>query len=249
MAARQERERRHFMRVAERFKRALNLLAAMLLCHVIWLTGKALLGRTPILEQFPALLVYSVVLFLVLACTPARCIAKLKPLWRYLAQREWLQLLILCLLGLTIGVFYAANQLVGVDENKVPNVSRIVAEQGVDRFLTNYATIPWFGIRHPPSAPLLFGLIMRIAGDNLFVLRLVPLLFGLGTIVVTYLTGKTLYGRDTALIAGFLLLSFPFLYLDGVEALRCCLCPSDGRSHLMPSSPFISFALALGNPS
>jgi len=63
-----------------------------------------------------------------------------------------------------------------------------------------------------PFVPLLYGLLFRYAGESrLYIQCLTALLFS-ATVVLTYLTGRALWDRDTGFIGGLLLMGIPYLF-------------------------------------
>jgi hypothetical protein len=62
-----------------------------------------------------------------------------------------------------------------------------------------------------PLVPFLYGLIFQLFGESRSAIQLfTTTLFSL-TVILTYLTGKTLWNRETGFSAGFLLLGIPYL--------------------------------------
>lgn len=217
---------KHFMRVAERFKRARNLLAAMLLFQALWLIAKWLSGNTSIWllarttsswQKSPFLLIFSTVLFLAIALMPSGLVSKIRQLREHIVRNERLLLLTLCLVVSIAGLIYARGQPVGIDEQLAFNASKVVAEEGVSSFFAEYLQSP-VGRLHPPLVPLLYGLVMRVFGARLLVIRFVSLLFTVGTILTTYFLGKALYDRDTGFAAALFLLAFPYFFRTGTAA-------------------------------
>jgi 4-amino-4-deoxy-L-arabinose transferase-like glycosyltransferase len=122
---------------------------------------------------------------------------------------------------LLLGIFYSRYQRVWIwDEEFNYLASRIVANRGVEIFLKLYGDIPWLGNRHPPLIILLNGAAIRVLGGGIFTIRMVSLAFGLGTIWLTFLLGRTLFDAKTGLIASVLLLSFPLVIRLSTAALN-----------------------------
>ena len=69
-----------------------------------------------------------------------------------------------------------------------------------------------YGLGHPPFFYLLGGLIFRIFGDSLIVSHLIIVIFSFLSIYFTYLIGKQLFNKRTAIIASLLLLFTPMFF-------------------------------------
>jgi 4-amino-4-deoxy-L-arabinose transferase-like glycosyltransferase len=64
---------------------------------------------------------------------------------------------------------------------------------------------PYFNVSHPPFRIVFYSLWASLFGISNVAMRMVPLLFGLLTIVLTYLLGKELYSEKVGLISAFLM--------------------------------------------
>ena len=62
-----------------------------------------------------------------------------------------------------------------------------------------------------PLPPLMYGLIFQVFGESRLGVQVFTSLLFSGTVVLTYLIGKTLWSRDLGLFAGILLLAMPYL--------------------------------------
>ncbi len=62
-----------------------------------------------------------------------------------------------------------------------------------------------------PLAPLIHGIIFQVFGESRVAIQVFTSLLFSGTVVLTYLIGKTLWSRDLGLFAGILLLGMPYL--------------------------------------
>ena len=67
----------------------------------------------------------------------------------------------------------------------------------------------------PPAMPIALGAAFRVVGIGVWQARLLPLLFGLCTIVVTYLLGMQLAGRWVGAIAALLVATDNVLFVAG----------------------------------
>lgn len=103
------------------------------------------------------------------------------------------------------------------DEPFVLDAARAFASGGTVGLLDSYSENIWIALRHPPLGPALFGLGMRVFGDNLLALRMITVLFATGTVVIAASIARTLYGDEVARRTGWLLLCFPlFARVGGV---------------------------------
>jgi 4-amino-4-deoxy-L-arabinose transferase-like glycosyltransferase len=204
------------IRIVERFWQTRSLLAAMILLQVFWLVVRWLLMPAPNWRQLRFLIVYAVVIGVAIGFTPAGLVSRIRQLRKRLVQNEKLLVLILCLVVLAVGVVYANSRtrLLG-DEPPRFDASKKVAVEGVTSFFADYGELPWLGRQHPPLIPLINGLAMRVLGVNIFVMRMISLVFATATILTTYFLSRELYDRDTALLTTFLLSSFPFFFHIG----------------------------------
>ncbi len=65
-----------------------------------------------------------------------------------------------------------------------------------------------------PLTPLIHGVIFRIFGESRVGVQVFTSLLFSGTVILTYLIGKTLWSRDLGLYAGVLLLGMPYLVVQ-----------------------------------
>jgi 4-amino-4-deoxy-L-arabinose transferase-like glycosyltransferase len=130
---------------------------------------------------------------------------------------------ILLLLGLLVGavlILFAAKQRVWTfDEEGNLRAAVVVAQEGVRALFENYDRFPWLGRQHPPLAPIIYGLGMQVIGTSQLAGRLVTVMFALGNGWLTYLIGRRLYDRRTALLGALLLFSFPLVFRLGAAAM------------------------------
>jgi 4-amino-4-deoxy-L-arabinose transferase-like glycosyltransferase len=186
---------------------------------VLWLASIWLTGAAPHRQKLPLLLVYSVVCAVIIVCLPVGIVSSIRRVKERLERDEKLLYAILGAVVLNVGGVYAYVQQGWPDETHVFAAARIAAEQGVTQFFADYTRIPWLGTQHPPLALLVYGGAMRVFGVSLFVIRLVSLLLGLATLLLTYRLGSTLYDRHTGLLAAGYLLATPFFFRVGATAL------------------------------
>jgi len=65
-----------------------------------------------------------------------------------------------------------------------------------------------------PLVPFLYGLIFKLFGESrIFIQAFTTLLYSM-TVILTYLTGKTLWNEDTGLFGGMFFLGIPYLFIQ-----------------------------------
>ena len=123
---------------------------------------------------------------------------------------------VLFLSGFIIAVGGVYSTFQGVEtlvaERSVYDASVIVAREGLGALLAQYGKLHWLGIQHPPFVPWLNGTVMGLFGENLLVVRLVSLAFGLGTVLALYGFGRDLYGHEVGLTAAVCFICFPYFF-------------------------------------
>lgn len=201
------------------FVQSRYLLAAAASFQMLWLAAIGVSGSSANPSGPLLLAVYCIVLGIAVTWAPAGSTQGIQRFTRSLLRDERLLMAALALFVLSAGLFVSYSGEITADEEANYIASRIVAEQGIGEYFANYGGIYWLGDRHPPLMPLVYGLVMRVLGAHLIVMRLVSLLLSVGTVLLTYLVTKELYDRDTALRATLLLLSIPFLLRFGAFAL------------------------------
>jgi len=195
----------------------LLLVMAVIQClwaSAIWQTGAALSWWKPLW-----LLGYSAISFLLVRSLSIRFASFFGRLQNHFVTHERRLFVVLSAIVVGVGGVYAAYQLGWPDEARVFVAATFVADHGVEEFFDNYLQIPWLGGQHPPLVPLLYGFVLKLFGVHLVVVRWVSLLFGLGSLLLTYAIGRLLYGRKAGLAAALLFLTMPFFFRIGATAL------------------------------
>ena len=119
---------------------------------------------------------------------------------------------VVLLLAATLAVGLAGvltQQANSWDERSVLWAADVFAEGGPAGLFARYGENAWLGPQHPPLVPILYGTVTSLGGSHLKLLRLVNLVFGCGTVVVTYLIFRSFHDRVVALLAALLLLASP----------------------------------------
>jgi len=197
------------------------LLIAMILLQLLWLAAIWWTGAASTPKKLLILWVYTLGVGLSAGWPGADAPAAIG---RFLGQlsslNQSLALLILTILPLASGAIYAYYQrLWPFDEENNFKATQMVAEGSLAAFFNNYAQIPWLGMQHPPLIPVVGGLLMRIFGKNLVVIRLMSVAMCAATVAITYLLGGLIYDQATGWWAALLLLSFPLILRQGSAAM------------------------------
>lgn len=195
------------------------LLRLMLILQLVWLLGIWLAGAVPRPDKLIVLAIYSVVAAILVEKWPLPANARLSQ-WMDRLRHEKYFLLLLALGTLLAAVFYARVQRVWpFDEEYSFEAAKLVAQGGVGALLQGYSQLPWLGAQHPPLMMLMYGYAMRLLGVDLFVMRLVAVLFGVGLVWLTYLIGRELFDRPVGRLAALSLLTFPLILRQTAAAM------------------------------
>ncbi len=104
------------------------------------------------------------------------------------------------------------------DEVGCYRASRLVALEGTGSLLEHYVELPWLGERHPPLAPLVYGVALRLFGDQVATTRGVCLVFGLLTLLGTLRLAAEGAHRGEPIAAALLLCTMPLFLRQSVMA-------------------------------
>lgn len=194
-----------------------QIILSMGLLEVLFLLVLIQTGVAPYPAKLWILMVYCIAACVLVMLLPARAFA-----WLTLVKESVLQntryLVMLFALIFIGGVIYALNLRLVFDEGGIVRASRALTDLGILEFFVWYKNIPWLGMNHPPLIPLIYGLAMDVFGPYLLVLRVISLIFMVGTLVCTYLVGRELYDRATGLVAVLILPSFSYIFRLGAAA-------------------------------
>lgn len=107
-------------------------------------------------------------------------------------------------------IFWAEPEVI-VDASRYFTAAKYIELYGVLHFVREWGRgIPaWTDM---PAIPFLYGLVFRIFGESRLFIQALNSLFFSGTVVLTYLTGKTLWDERLGMTGGLLLLGIPYLY-------------------------------------
>jgi 4-amino-4-deoxy-L-arabinose transferase-like glycosyltransferase len=191
----------------------------MMLFQLAWLAGAWATGAVTNLKV-PVLIIYTLFFGILIAYGPGSLENNVRQ-WQTGLFRDEKRLIIgFCFFIFAVGLVYAYYQRIWTfDEEGAYAASQLIAQQGLAEFFDNYVELSWLGSQHPPLIMLINGLVLRIFGDELFYLRITTLVFALGTIVLTYLIGSSLYDRKTGVFAAIFVASFPLFMRLGTAAM------------------------------
>lgn len=203
-----------------RWLTAKNVLILMTLLELGWLAVIWVTGATAATYKLPPLLILTTVLGTAVILLPHRFFTWLPLNEDRIARSETRILLLLGLLIGTVLIIFASQQRIwAFDEEGNLRAAAAVANEGVGALFENYDRRPWLGKQHPPLVPIIYGLAMNLLGSSQLAGRAVTAVFALGTGWLTYLIGRRLFDRQTALLGALLLFSFPLVFRLGAAAM------------------------------
>lgn len=123
--------------------------------------------------------------------------------------KEWGDILLIMIVGITLRVFYLYKFEMWFDEAFTGILMRVPREEFF-RVLSQDT--------NPPAFYLFTKLWTLIFGTGEMSLRMIPLLAGSATIFAVYLLGKRLFNKETGVIAAILLAISPFMLQYSSEA-------------------------------
>jgi 4-amino-4-deoxy-L-arabinose transferase-like glycosyltransferase len=205
-----------FERAQERSFQNGRLLLGMIILQLLWLAAIVLTGTSTDWSKISALIIYVILAGTIVFFLPASLILTLQDFRTWLLQEERRIFLVLGLIALCVGIFYAHHQMIWGDESRSFRVANILATENLE---FAYMESGWLRNKHPPLIPLAYGLTVELFGANLLYLRTVSVLFLAGTVLITYLLGRELYDRKTGYLASFFVLSFPLIIRLGASAM------------------------------
>jgi 4-amino-4-deoxy-L-arabinose transferase-like glycosyltransferase len=196
-----------------------GLIVLMILFQLAWFVAMWYTGAAAN-NKLPLLIGYTLLAGLVVVCLPVPPSEESKRRKLHVFENTKLWLWGLCILTFLVGLIYIQNQRVWpFDEEGNFGASQLIAEQGIKQFFNEYPTLPWLGRQHPPLIILINGLMLRLFGIDLFVIRLVTLFFTVVTLILIYLVGASLYDRKIGLLAACFMASFPLFIRLGTAAM------------------------------
>jgi 4-amino-4-deoxy-L-arabinose transferase-like glycosyltransferase len=202
--------------IVKEFLQSRYLIIGMAILQLLWLAAILWTGTSSNLNMIIFLAVYSFCAGLIVIFLPDTIILKIRAFKAWLLQNQARLFLVLCLVAVIAGVFYANNQRIWGDEERSFRVAKIISAKGIE---SAYQESGWLSKKHPPLMPLLYSLTIDLLGTSLFHLRLVSVIFLAATLAVTYYLGRELYDRNTGYLASFLLLLFPLVIRLGTSAM------------------------------
>jgi len=179
--------------------------------QICWLMAIWLTGTIDNTTKLPALIFYTLAIGIFLYFIPEH------RLWKFnlcTKKNKKRQLALLGLVIIVVGWVYCIYQKFQalVAEQGVYDASVIISQYGFGAFFFQYKELFWLGIQHPPLVPMLNGIAMQIAGEEVIVLRLLSLFFGLGTTFVIYKLGSELRDPKIGALAASTFVLFPYFF-------------------------------------
>lgn len=126
---------------------------------------------------------------------------------------ERMSIFLLSISSFLVAAFFWQQPEVIVDASRYFVQAKHLELYGVEYFLKEWGNkIPaWTDL---PLIPFIYGVIFRIFGENRISIQIFNTLLFSGTVVLTYLIGKTLWNKNIGLYAGALLLGMPYLIIQ-----------------------------------
>lgn len=118
---------------------------------------------------------------------------------------------VLCLISFLCVVPFWAEPEVIVDSARYFVQAKYLATHGVVQYYREWGK-ELFAWTDLPLIPLVYGLILKAFGEARLSIQIANTLFFSGTVLLTYLLGKTLWDRETGFYGGLMLLGFPYLF-------------------------------------
>ncbi|WP_420643986.1 ArnT family glycosyltransferase [Candidatus Leptofilum sp.] len=197
-----------------------SVLVLMTLLELGWLAAIWLTGATAATHKLLPLMIVTIILGGLIILLPDRFLNWLPLENGRIAHKETHILLIIGLVFGVLLIFFAAEQRIWTfDEEGNLWAATAVANDGIGALFENYDRRPWLGKQHPPLVPIMYGLGMNVLGTSQLAGRTMTVLFALGTGLLTYLIGRRLFDRQTALLGTLLLFSFPLVFRLGAAAM------------------------------
>jgi hypothetical protein len=110
-----------------------------------------------------------------------------------------------------VSVLFWAEPEVIVDASRYFTAAKYIELYGVPYFAREWGRgiAVWTDM---PAVPFFYGLIFRFFGETRLYIQIFNSFLFSGTVVLTYLTGRTLWDERTGMTAGLLLMGIPYLY-------------------------------------
>lgn len=198
------------------FVQSKYMLISMVSLQLSWLAAILWTGASSQAALILWLAAFSICSGIIVFLLPASLFAKLTSWKTWLLEKQIRFLLLLSLVVVLGGTFYAANQRIWGDEERSFRVAKLISTKGVEGA---YQESGWLSKKHPPLMPTLYSLTLDVAGTHFFYLRLVSVLFLVGSVLVTYGLGRVLYGQHAGYLSAVLFLFFPLVIRMGTSAM------------------------------
>jgi len=202
------------------------VVAAMTVLQIGWLAAIVLTGASPFTARIALAGLMALAAAAAALMAPAAWLDRGAVVGRWFAARDRRMLaLITAVVVVAGGIYVFHTNLSFSDEGQIAAIAQLISDEGFGSFFRRFSTLPWLGDRHPPLMPLLYGLVARLVGDHLVVLRLTDLLlFALPAALLCWRLAIRLVGRRAAALAWPVFVAMPyFLRLGAVAMLDMAL--------------------------
>lgn len=183
--------------------------------QVCWLMAIWWTGATVNVEKLLVLIACSLGVVFFIYRAPTAVLYRIRQYGLAILPRSGIRdVLALSVVVIVVGTIYSIYQGFEtlVAEGGVYNASLLVAREGLASLFAQYGQLHWLGIQHPPFVPILNGFALWLFVEDLLVVRLLSLVFGLGTVLALYGLGRELYDREVGLVASLAFLCFPYFF-------------------------------------
>ncbi len=121
---------------------------------------------------------------------------------------------------LVVWVAAAFSMMHWNDEVSNLKTAEYIHRHGFGEYFSNYSEVnDWLGPHHPPLLPLVYAGIYTLFGPHIIAGRLFGISCSLLAVALAYLWMKRQVGRNLALAASALCLSFPLVWFNGASSI------------------------------
>jgi hypothetical protein len=192
----------------------------MALLQLFWLLLIRLLRISAAPERVLPVFLITLLLAVVVIYLPTAVLRRLVTAITYLAPSAPRRLGLLCAFFTLIGVIFATQQRVWLNDEKVLYETAVtVSQRGFAALQDAYRQYPWLARQHPPLAATFYGYLLRLVGPSLLAGRLITLTLSLTAAWLTFRLGRRLFSPHTGLLAAIFLLSMPLVYRLGTVVM------------------------------
>jgi 4-amino-4-deoxy-L-arabinose transferase-like glycosyltransferase len=208
------------MRTSKRLTLQTILPWVMVASQLAWLALIWITKASDDLSRLMAIGLYSLVVTAAICLSPDWLVNQTRGIFIWLLERQARVIFGLVSLTLIIGFVYAKYQRIWpYDEERNYQAAKALGDEGWVSFLKVYSQSDYFANKHPPLAPILYGLTLHLLGDQYLNARLLALLFCLGIVLLTFFLGQELFNRKVGLWGAILILAYPLVVRLGTAVM------------------------------